>query len=229
MQGRLSPSRARLQSFPWSDWREEFARARALGFEAIEWLFDAEDHPQNPLWSEAGIHEICSQMRETGITVPSVCANYFLHHPFFRVSESERRTSVGILNGLVRRASRLGSHVILLPVLEAAGIHQRSERAQLLESLREVFDLAQAHALALALETDLSAPEQVALVMEAQHPALGIYYDTGNATAQGDDIAADIQVVAPLLRGVHIKDRPRGGPMSHSARGTRISTRSLPL
>jgi hexulose-6-phosphate isomerase len=212
MQGRLSGPRATLQSFPWRDWREEFVRARALGFGAIEWLFDAEDHQRNPIWSEAGIDDICSQIQETGIAVPSLCASYFLHHPFFRVSESERRSSVGILNELVRRASRLSARVILLPVLEAAGIHARSERAQLLESLREALDLAQIHGIALALETDLPAPEQIALAAEAQHPALGLYYDTGNATAEGHDIAVDIQVIAPFLCGVHIKDRPHGGP-----------------
>ena len=71
----------------------------------------------------------------------------------------------------------------------------------------------------MALETELPAEEQVALVTAAQHTALGVYYDTGNATASGYDIVADIEVVAPSLRGVHIKDRPRGGTNVALGRG----------
>jgi hexulose-6-phosphate isomerase len=41
---------------------------------------------------------------------------------------------------------------------------------------------------------------------------LGVYYDVGNATSKGYDIASDIRFVGPLLYGVHIKDRKRGGP-----------------
>jgi L-ribulose-5-phosphate 3-epimerase len=212
IQGRLSPRRARLQSFPWNAWREEFARARALGFEAIEWVFEPEDYRHNPLWSDEGRSEIQARMRETHVAVPSVCADYFLYRPFFRVSARERRHSIGILNELVRRAATLHARVILIPVLEVAAIQAESEKVQLLESLREPLDLAQAHGMTLALESELPAREQLALVAEAQHPALGLYYDTGNATARGYDIAVEIHIVAPFLRGVHIKDRPRRGP-----------------
>lgn len=212
MQGRLSPRRARLQSFPWGDWREEFARARALGFDAIEWLFEAEEYRHNPLWSEAGISDIRARMNETLISVPSVCATYFLRHPFFRVSAPQRRRSIDILGRLVLHASMLDARVILLPLLEAAEIRSESEKVQLLDSLIEPLDLAQAHGVTLALETSLATREEVALLEEAKHPALGSYFDTGNATAGGHDIAFDIQIAAPFLRGVHIKDRPRGGP-----------------
>jgi L-ribulose-5-phosphate 3-epimerase len=219
MQGRLSPPRERLQSFPWNTWREEFTRARTLGFEAIEWLFDAEDSSHNPIWSQAGISDIRARVQETHVTVPSVCANYFLHHPFLRVSAPERRHSIDILKELVRRVSMLDARVILLPVLEGAEIRADSEKVQLVDCLREPLDLAQAHGITLALETSLPTLEEVALLEEAQHSALGSYYDTGNATARGQDIASDIRIVAPFLSGVHIKDRPRGGPNVALGRG----------
>ena len=41
MQGRLSKKpHKQLQSFPWDNWKNEFANAASLGFDAIEWLVD---------------------------------------------------------------------------------------------------------------------------------------------------------------------------------------------
>ena len=38
MQGRLSAMvDGKIQAFPWSEWREEFPRAHALGLSRIEW------------------------------------------------------------------------------------------------------------------------------------------------------------------------------------------------
>ena len=71
--------------------------------------------------------------------------------------------------------------------------------------------IADAEGVSIALETELPAGAYCALVEEAGHPALGIYYDAGNAAAKGYDLAADVRAIAPWLRGVHVKDRKRGG------------------
>jgi hexulose-6-phosphate isomerase len=200
-----------MQSFPGWEWREEFPRARALGFDAIEWLFDELDHQRNPLWSLEGIEEIRRLKGRTGIDVPSVCADLFLHRPVFRGDADERRRRAELLNGLVERASLLGARVVLVPVLEGAAVHDRAEREQLLGALGELLDLAIERGIRLGLEMDVPAPEQVALLAEAGHAALGCYYDTGNAAALGRDISGEIRTLAPFLCGIHIKDRPRGG------------------
>jgi hexulose-6-phosphate isomerase len=43
------------------------------------------------------------------------------------------------------------------------------------------------------------------------HPALGIYYDLGNATSHGYNPSKDIRKIGQFLVGVHIKDRKVGG------------------
>jgi len=213
MQGRLSPPvPGRLQAFPWTSWEREFSLARACGFETIEWLFEATDYEQNPIWTETGLERIRSQIAATGIHVRSVCADYFMAHPFFRVSERERMHSVGILNTLIVRAATVGVEILLLPVLEVSEIRTDTEKMQLLDALREPLYLAVARGIRLGLETELPAPEYRDLVERGNHPALGVYYDTGNASARGYDIAADINTLSPFLCGVHIKDRKRDGP-----------------
>ena len=213
MQGRLSPPvTGRLQAFPWSAWEQEFHRARACGFDTIEWLFEAEGAEQNPIWAETGLERIRRQMEITGIRLHSLCADYFMAYPLFRVSEQERAHNASVLNKLILQAARVGIRTILLPVLEVTNIRTDAEKDQLIESLCEPLSLALEQGIRLGLETELSAGEYRGLVEQCNHPALGVYYDTGNAASKGYDVAADIRALHAFLLGVHIKDRKRGGP-----------------
>jgi L-ribulose-5-phosphate 3-epimerase len=56
MQGRLSPPEdGRFQSFPRRSWREELLRAREVGLNYIEWIYDDYGASCNPIASEEGI------------------------------------------------------------------------------------------------------------------------------------------------------------------------------
>ena len=213
MQGRLSPrSSARVQSFPWRTWEAEFHQARLCGFDSIEWLFEAEAFEQNPIWNAAGREKIANMISTGGMEVRSLCANYFMTHPFFRVSEEDRKRSVAVLNELVPRAASIGVSTILLPVLEESELRTDQEQGVLAESLRESLDLAAEFGIQIGLETELPALDYRAVIERQNHSALAAYYDTGNAAAKGYDAADDIHTLHGLLCGVHIKDRKRGGP-----------------
>ncbi len=213
MQGRLSPPASdRVQAFPWHTWEQEFAYAHACGINSIEWLFEAEGFDRNPIWIDGGIERIRALVATTGVTVPSVCADYFMAHPFFRVPGAESAASVAVLKQLITQAAALGATTVLLPVLEVAELRTADEKAELLRHLQEPLDLAASFDIRLGLETELPAAEYADLVSDAQHAALGVYFDTGNATARGYDIAADIRILGPLLCGIHVKDRTKGGP-----------------
>lgn len=213
MQGRLSaPTGTGLQVFPWATWKEEFTRARACGFEAIEWLVTAGTLESNPIWADATLDEIRGRIAETGIHVRSLCADCLIARPFVRVSEPARRQSVDILNRLIVQSARLGAEVVVVPVLEHGEARTDADAALVVESLREPLLLAQKHGIQLGLETDLAADEFRALIERADHASLGACYDTGNAAARGYDVAADVQTLAGHLCAVHIKDRKRNGP-----------------
>lgn len=212
MQGRLSPPRPdRLQCFPWKTWEREFEYAAALGLDAIEWLFEADDFKRNPVWTPAGRTAIRRRAAETGVRTVSLCADYFMSHPFFRISVTERLRSVDMICRLVDAAREVGVQSLLLPVLEVSEVRTPAERGLLLESLQHPLALALTAGLRIGLETELPVADYSALVRDAAHPALGVYYDTGNAAACGYDTAADIVSLSPLLCGVHLKDRPVGG------------------
>ena len=213
VQGRLSPPVAgRLQAFPWETWQDEFARARAAGYSMLEWVFESDRYDENPIWTPGGRARIRQLAAKFGVAVPSLCADYFMTHPFFRVPDAEREASGEVLCALVAYGADVGMQTILVPVLEVSEIRSARDKADLLDSLRRPLDLAAAHGVRLGLETELPAREYRALVEGAAHPALAAYYDVGNATARGFDVAADLRVLAPVLCGVHLKDRQRGGP-----------------
>jgi L-ribulose-5-phosphate 3-epimerase len=220
VQGRLSPPLpGRLQAFPWRTWREEFSRARTCGFASIEWVFEADRHDQNPIWTHEGVVAIRRQVDETGVRVDSICADYFMAHPLFGISDRERQETIAVLEQLIRRGAGAGVKTVLLPVLEASEIRSGKDKLELLDCLRRPLELAAAHRMRIGLETELGAEEYRKLVEAASHPALVVYYDVGNATAKGFDVASDIRVLGPHLGGVHIKDRRRGGPSVPLGRG----------
>ncbi len=212
MQGRLAPPRPdRLQGFPWGAWGEEFAQARAMGFEAIEWVFEAERWRENPIRHEEGRRLIRLRMATTGVRVLSVCADYFMAHPFVRVAPSAQARSVAVLLELIRQAHAIGASTVLLPALETSEIRTAAERADLIACLREPLALARSLAVRIGLETELPARDYVDLVERLDRASVGVYYDVGNAAAKGYDVAADLRWIRHRLCGVHVKDRLRGG------------------
>jgi L-ribulose-5-phosphate 3-epimerase len=213
MQGRLSPPPPhRIQAFPWGNWEREFNLASELDFDGIEWLFESERWNENPIMSEAGVKAIRRRIDATGVRVFSVCGDYFMPHPFFRVGEDERTQSIEVFCRLIRQAAAIGVHTILLPVLEIAELRTDSERDLLLSSIEKPLEVAADHDIRIGFETELPYPAYRALVELRPHPTLGVYYDVGNATAAGHRAEIDLKELARHLVGVHLKDRRHGGP-----------------
>jgi hexulose-6-phosphate isomerase len=212
MQGRLSPPAAHPQSFPFDSWQSEFWRARTCGFDLIEWLLDGAACTRNPLWTAAGMTEIRRCITATGVSVESICADYFVDYPLLRVPERERRQHLHVLNRLVEPAARLGARVIVLPVLGRGEPRDASDDAMLLESLVEPLATAHDAGVTLALELNIPRDRCLGIIRQAAHPALSMCLDTGNRAAQGLDIVEDMSALAPCVREVHIKDRLLDGP-----------------
>jgi len=212
MQGRLSPPGRRPQSFPFDSWQTEFRHAQSYGFDLIEWLFTAADYERNPIWTEAGLADIRQCMLATGVSVASICADYFVDHQLLRVPAGERQRHLQVLNVLIERAAQLEASVIVLPVLDAGELRDASDDALLRESLREPLALAHSSGVTLAVESNMPADRYLNLVRQTADPALSICFDTGNRVAQGLDIVADFHLLAPYVSEVHIKDRRLNGP-----------------
>ena len=61
------------------------------------------------------------------------------------------------------------------------------------------------------IETDLDAPTLVEWVDSQGESSLKVYYDLGNAVAEGFDPVSEILLLGKRIAGVHIKDRSLKG------------------
>ncbi|MES1179193.1 MAG: sugar phosphate isomerase/epimerase family protein [Myxococcales bacterium] len=208
MQGRLSPRpEHRLQAFPHQHWPEELASAKRLGFDYIEWIYEAERAEENPIASRAGRAAIRACMAESGLPVGSVCGDYFMIHRLSGGSERARRENAAALSELVRWTRELGATRILLPLLETSAVDTPELKQQVTESIRLVTPALEAYDIVLGLEMEIPGTEYAALIRGIGHDHVRAYYDCGNSTAQGFDVETDIVPVLPLLEAVHLKDR----------------------
>ncbi|MFA5909881.1 MAG: sugar phosphate isomerase/epimerase family protein [Vicinamibacterales bacterium] len=212
LQGRLSrPPAARLQAFPAASWRDEFAAARACGFGGIEWLVTGDGLDDNPIWTDRGMAEIRALAAEHEIRLTSLCADCFIDRPFVRVTAAERQQHGILLTRLIERSAKAGIGVVLVPVLEGGAILTEAEADELLGALGEPLAAAARLGIRVGLESDWPGEPLRRLIDRASSPALAAYYDVGNATSMGHDPAGDLRALGPVLCGVHIKDRTRGG------------------
>ena len=73
--------------------------------------------------------------------------------------------------------------------------------------------------MTLGLEMEIPGEAYAAVIRGVGHSHVRAYYDTGNSTAQGLDIATDVLPLLPLLEAVHLKDRVVGGTSRPFGRG----------
>lgn len=210
LQGRLTAA-AELQVFPVGAWQEEFAIASEIGFDTLEWLLDDATGDKNPLWSAAGRGRIRHLSEKNGLPVTTLCADYIQQSPLSTPDKDIRQQRLARFRQAIKCATEIGVQCILLPCFEDYLIPGTVGENMLVSVLQLLCEVAQRHGIRLGLEMSWKAENQVALVRQVAHPALGIYYDTGNATAEGYDVAADIRAIGPMLVGVHLKDRQKGG------------------
>lgn len=212
MQGRLSPRPAgKLQEFPWHSYRDEFSKAARLGLHSIEWIFEAPRFEENPLWTEEGREEIRELVARSGVRVQSVCADYFMQHRLAGESSLALSQNRDVLAELIVAAHAVGADRILIPLLETSAVDSPELKREAVISLRSAVEIAERYGVTLGLEMEIPGAEYLKVVQSVGSPRVRAYYDTGNSTAQGADVAEDILPLLPVLHAVHIKDRVVGG------------------
>lgn len=212
IQGRLSPRPYPLiQHFPENTWKQEFVYAREIGYDFIEWIFEEDNFEENPIWTTEGRKQIKEQILKTGVTVDSVCADFFLENPFFRRKNYSLETHIEKFKKLIQYTAEIGAKVILLPVLENAEIHNKTEAEILIKAMKQCIDILEDCNVDVGFETELEATQYYRLAECVGSKRVGIYYDTGNCASKGYDMKKDMEVLKPLLIQVHVKDRLVGG------------------
>jgi L-ribulose-5-phosphate 3-epimerase len=212
MQGRLTPAGGGpVQSFPARGWREEFPAARRAGLCCIEWIYEKGTEDANPLGTDQGIAGILALSRTHGVSVESICADYYMAERLIRPDGSTDRQAAAHLAWLVRRAALLGARYIVLPFVDSSALSGEGQVRGIGEFLRGFLPGVEGGGVELHLETDLPPRVLGDLLAGVGHPLLRANYDIGNSASLGRDPEEEFHHIGEFLGSVHVKDRVRGG------------------
>ena len=212
MQGRLSPPRGKMvQWFPFDTWKWEFDLAREAGIDCIEWVYEAPNEAKNPIKSDEGIMCIKKKIKETGVEVISICADYYMERLLIRGDGHIDKYSVEHLRWLIGRAKMLKIKYVVLPFVDESSLKTKEQQAGLLNVLKSVLNDAEKAKIELHLETDLEPYAMKNIFERIGHPLIKFNYDTGNAAALGHDPSEELALLKEWIGSVHIKDRVFNG------------------
>ena len=119
MQGRLLPKyKGRYQGHPVGYWEQEFELAQNIDLDYIEFILDFNDAQKNPLLENGGVDKILSLADKTGVSVKTVCADYFMKAPLHSEDELVSTQSQKVLTRLLKNAAKLGVPNVVIPYVD---------------------------------------------------------------------------------------------------------------
>ncbi len=212
MQGRLVPPPPGLfQCFPSEQWKEEIIRAANVPLNGIEWIYDLHGEGSNPIESESGIEQMRSLAGRSGISVHSLCADYFMDRPILRVAEQDRFVLFHRFCWLIGRCGRLGIKRIVLPFVDKARIETEAEEGTVVAFVEKALPILEKHQVEIHLETSLEPHRFSDLLSRLEHPLVKANYDLGNSASLGYHPREEFNAYGMRVGSVHIKDRVLGG------------------
>src|SRR5207302_8747667 len=126
----------------------------------------------NPLGTAAGIRHLRSLSREFGVSVRSVCADYFMDFPLLRAGATQRAERLDRLRWLLGQCQACGLSRVVLPFVDASRIDSDREQEEVIDGLQQVLPTAECCGVELHLETAL-APAPFACLLERLPAAWG--------------------------------------------------------
>jgi L-ribulose-5-phosphate 3-epimerase len=212
MQGRLVPKyQDRYQAFPIGMWQDEFKVAQECGLDLIEFILDFNDAEENPLLRSGGINEIISVSKDTGVTVQTICADYFMEGPLHSSDNKISEKSFKVLERLIEAAEVLKITNIIIPCVDQSSLKTKEAINRFLEQMMKIVPKIEEKNINLSLETDLAPQPFIELLDKLNSKNITVNYDIGNSAALGFDSDEELTVYGDRITDIHIKDRVLGG------------------
>lgn len=212
MQGRLLPALGgKIQCFPAHRWADEFSLAAAAGLESIEWIYEVQGADVNPLASDSGVDALAELSARHGVSVRSVCADYFMDRPLVRATRAEWAERVDVLRWLIERCARARISRVVLPFVDVSAIQTDADRADATAAVQAALPLAEKHQVELHLETSLGPTEFAEFLERLPTAWVCVNYDSGNSASLGYEPREEFAAYGHRVGSIHIKDRVRNG------------------
>jgi hexulose-6-phosphate isomerase len=213
MQGRLVPPvDGRIQAFPWSCWRDEFATGARLGLGSIEWTLDQERLYENPLFFNRGQEEIRALSAQHNLAVSSVTGDCFMQAPFWKTEGGSREGLQKDFHAILEACAAVGISLIVIPLVDNGRIENRQQEDSLIRLVTDSVSYLEATRLRVVFESDYKPSELRRFIKRLDPARFGVNYDIGNSAYLGYDPTEEIALYGDRILNVHVKDRVRGGP-----------------
>ncbi|MDC1450357.1 TIM barrel protein [Candidatus Thioglobus sp.] len=212
MQGRLLPKyKGRYQAFPVGMWKDEFKVAQEVGLDLIEFILDFNDVEENPLIKNGGVDEILSVVQKTGVSVQTICADYFMEAPLHSKNNKTVKESFLILERLLQSAIKLKITDIVIPCVDQSSLKTKYAFDSFVEKIKVFIPIIEDENINLSLETDLSPEVFSKLLDKISSKNITVNYDIGNSAALGFNSDEELAAYGNKITDIHIKDRILGG------------------
>jgi L-ribulose-5-phosphate 3-epimerase len=212
MQGRLVPKyQGRYQAFPVGMWQDEFKVAQEYGLDLIEFILDFNSAKENPILKEGGIEEIQTVIDKTGVTVETICADYFMTAPIHSKDNSVAEQSLKILGQLLTMAEQLRVTDIVIPCVDNSSLKDTKAIKRFVVKARTILERLENKQINLSLETDLAPQPLIELLDKFDSDRITVSYDIGNSASLGYDPHEEFAAYGEIISHLHVKDRILGG------------------
>ena len=212
MQGRLLPKyQDRYQAHPLDYWQKEFEIAKEIGLDCIEFILDYNDAEKNPLLKAGGIKKILEVCNSTGVSVNTICADYFMEAPLHTKDDFVVNKSKETLINLLKKSSELGVTDIVIPCVDESSLNNKETVYRFVDQIHTILPYAEQHNVNLSLETDLAPLPFTDLLKKLDSNRIKVNYDIGNSASLGYDPVEELNSYGKQISDIHIKDRTFGG------------------
>lgn len=224
MQGRLLPKfKGRYQAHPLGYWANEFPIAASLNLDCIEFIFDFNEYKLNPLYTEEGLYQIRKITDKTGVSVLSICADYFMEAPFHHSDRNVVIQSQKVMLKLFKHAGVLGVKDIVLPCVDQSSLISGDSIQTFISNIQPIVNEAEKLNVNLSLETDLHPKHFSQLLDQLPSKNVTVNYDTGNSASLGYSPIEEFESYGSRISDIHIKDRKyKGGSVVLGTGDTRF-------
>lgn len=212
MQGRLSALvDGRIQAFPWSSWKEEFALAEQNGFALMEWTLDHDRLYKNPLMTAAGRGTIRELVARYHVRIPSLTGDCFMQRPFWKARGKEFAGLTQDFLDIAAACHEVGISLVVVPLVDNGRVDTPEQEDVLVAFLLEQTPLLQRLGVRVLFECDFAPAALRRFIGRLDARSFGINYDIGNSAALGFDPGQEIATYGERIMNVHVKDRKLGG------------------
>ena len=184
---------------------EAVPKAGELGFKGVQVSFGRKlVDGKMPVDNPQVIARYLSLSQQHGVTLDGTCVDR-LHDNGLKSDP----LALKWVSDSIRLTRDLKVGVLLLPFFGRWAIENKAEMQRVGDAIREIAPEAEKADVILGLEDTISAEDNVRIMEASRSKNVLIYYDVGNSTKAGFDVAKEIRWLGKdRICQVHLKDNP---------------------